>query len=160
MNSHLSAATVIVIFKDYTVKGRKLKTGWSHNTQRQLQQQQLQGTFQPIIPQPHRQQPLQMQPQMAPIPMAAAGYMYQNPMQNPMHNPLMYNAYIPHAYPLLPPNGTGQAGPATLYHNGTGTSTPHSIHSGNGTPSIYESKPEAGPIDPRPQDQNPLSSPR
>lgn len=129
MASHLAAATLIVIFKDYMVKGRKIKTGWSHSSQRQLQQQVAAATVpyqQPLpsamIPQhpQHRVQPtLQMQPMTQLAPMAAPAYMY--PQQ-----PMLFNPYMQpvHAYPMAhPPNGTG-------------TSTPHSATSGGSiTPS-------------------------
>src|SRR5437762_8431101 len=82
MASHLAAATLIVIFKEYMIKGRKIKTGWSHSTQRQLQQAAAATHLQqphppPMIPH-HRQPSLQMQPpQMTPLPpMAAPGYMF------------------------------------------------------------------------------------
>jgi hypothetical protein len=140
MASHLAAATLIVVFKEYMIKGRKIKTGWSHSTQRQLQQQQqqqaathLQQPHPPtMIPQHphHRAQPnLQMQPQMSPLPpMAAPGYIY--PQQ-----PMLYNPYMQpvHPYPMVHP--------AT----GTGTSTPRSTTSGGSITPATQSKETPSP---------------
>src|SRR5271170_1313114 len=115
MASHLVAATLIVIYKEFTIKGRKIKTGWSHSTQRQLQQQQQQHQLaQPpphpsqMLPPHHRaQQPLP--PQMSPL-QAPAYALY--PQQQ-----ILFNPYI-HPYSMIP-----QHLPAT---SSPGTSTPRS----------------------------------
>lgn len=141
MVSHLAAATIIVIFKEYMIKGRKIKTGWSHSTQRQLQQaathlqqqQQQPPTMIPTHPHHRAAQPnIQMQspPQMNPLPpMAAPTYMY--PQQ-----PMLYNPYMQpvHPYSMIhqpPPNGT------------TGTSTPRT--GGSITPATHQSKETPSP---------------
>ena len=105
------------------IKGRKIKTGWSHSTQRQLQQAAAATHLQqphppPMIPH-HRQPSLQMQPpQMTPLPpMAAPGYMF--PQQ-----PLLYNPYMQpvHPYPMVhPPNGTGASTPQSTTSGGSVT---------------------------------------
>jgi len=138
MASHLMAATLVVLFKDFTVRGRKLKTGWSHSTQRQLQQQAAATSLQQPHPATmmqthphHRPQPsMAMQPpppqmQMSPIPMAPQpGYIaYQPQMMYPYVQP------VP-SYPLVHhPNGTP-----------TGTSTPRSATSENATPSAPDAQ--------------------
>jgi hypothetical protein len=118
MHSHLIAAAIIVILKDHDIRGRKVKTGWSHNTQRQLQQAAAAaaaGMYQPhpqMLSQApmHRGQPnMAMQNgQMPPLPMAPQGYVYQQPMA--------YHAYMPPMNPYPPmnyfPNGNG-VGPST-----------------------------------------------
>lgn len=141
MASHLTAATLIVIFKDFILKGRKVKTGWSHSTQRQLQQaavSHLQSPQPPpMIPQHiqqishHRSQPsMQIHPpppQMATMPHMGPGFMYHQP-------PMMYGPYIqPVPYAMVP------------HPNGTGTSTPRSTTSGSATPSTHELKPKETP---------------
>jgi len=132
MHSHLAAATVIVIFKDFVIRGRKIKTGWSHSTQKQLQaaaaaagamyQQSIPSAMLPQHPM-HRPQPnMQMQnPQMAPLQPMPQGYVYPQ---------VAYPQYMaPMApYPIVhPPNGTG-------------SSTPRSATSGSATPATHESK--------------------
>jgi hypothetical protein len=143
MASHLVAATLIVIFKEYNLRGRKIRTGWSHSSQRQIQQQAAISSFPqphpaPMIPQlpnqplPHAYQMAPpMAPPMAPIPqMAPAGYMY--PQQ-----PILYNPYMQpmHPYPQVvhPINPTN------------GSSTPRSVNSGAATPSTYEPKAKETP---------------
>src|SRR5277367_2882093 len=113
MASHLVAATLIVIYKEFTIKGRKIKTGWSHSTQRQLQQQQQHQLVQPpphpsqMLPPHHRAQPLPSQ--MSPLqPPPYALYPQQQ---------ILFNPYI-HPYSMIPP-----ILPATSSH---GTSTPRS----------------------------------
>jgi len=128
MTSHLMAATLIVIFKDFAVRGRKIKTGWSHSTQRQLQQQMQAPLPGQMVP-PRAQPGMQMQPQMtAMAPMAPTGYMY--PQQ-----PMMY-----HPYATPPPVAT-----YPMMHHGTrtpGTSTPMSTTSGgSATPATQSAQP-------------------
>lgn len=139
--SHLVAATLIVIFKDYLCKGRKIRTGWSHSTQRQLQQAAVPTFPQPQAPsmvpqlpnqrpQPYQMAP-QMPPQMAPMPpMAPAGYMY--PQQPMIYSPYMQpmHPYPQVIHPITPVNGA---------------STPHSANSGSATPSNQESKAKESP---------------
>jgi RNA recognition motif-containing protein len=122
MASHLVAATLIVIFKDLAIKGRKVKTGWSHHSQRQVQQLSQPPVFPPMVPptQPHPQ-PLQMQPPMPPLPIPQQQYGYQQVPQ-----PIMFNPQNPYMQPAFP-----------AVHS-AGTSTPRSATSGNGTPGTYE----------------------
>jgi len=117
MASHLTAATLIVIFKDFTIRGRKIKTGWSHSTQRQLQKQLQTPLTGQIVP-PRPQPGMPMQPPIPPMaPMTGPTYIY--PQQ-----PMMYNPYAtpPTAstYPMIP-------------HGNSGTSTPHSTASAGST---------------------------
>ena len=159
MISHLAAATIIVIFKEHPVKGRKIKTGWSHNTQRQLQQaaaaaaaaaaQQQLPPPQHMGPQtsplattipPHhvRPQPMQPSPQMATLPpMPPQQYIY------PGQPPYVYHPFLqpihPYPQPMMPPPPP----------NGTGASTPRSTTSGgSATPATAGST----YIDPRSRD--------
>ena len=136
--SHLVAATLIVIFKDHMLKGRKMRTGWSHSSQRQLQQQAVAPFPQPqapaMIPPIPTQRPApayQMPPQMAPMPqIAPTGYMY--PQQ-----PMLYSPYMQpmHPYPQV----------VHPIHPINGSSTPRSGNSGSATPSNQESKAKETP---------------
>jgi|SRR5579859_1745813 len=139
MASHLVAATLIVIFKEYNLRGRKLRTGWSHSSQRQIQQQAAINPFPqphapPMIPQLPNQRPphaYQMAPPMAPIPqMAPTGYMYPQP-------PILYNPYMQPMHPYPPV--VQPMNPAN------GSSTPRSANSGTATPLNPESKPKETP---------------
>jgi hypothetical protein len=111
MASHLAAATLIVIFKDYVIRARKIKTGWSHSTQRQLQQAAVSQLPPPPTILPHRNAPPPLQMSPPPIPPT---YIYPSP-------PMMYNPYLP-TYPIM-------------QHPSNGTSTPRSTTSGAATPS-------------------------
>jgi RNA recognition motif-containing protein len=122
MASHLVASTLIVIFKDLTIKGRKIKTGWSHHSQRQVQQFSQPPVFPPMGPPPQQHpQNLQMQAPMPPLPIPQQQYPYQQPLQ-----PIMYNPQNPYMQPVFP-----------VVHS-AGTSTPQSATSGNGTLGTYE----------------------
>jgi len=137
MSSHLTAATLIVIYKDFLVRGRKVKTGWSHSTQRQLQQQmQAPLPAQMISPRPQPGMPLQP-PQMAPMaPMAPPAYLY--PQQPMMYNPYATPPPVP-AYPMMPLGGVRTPG----------TSTPHSTTSaGSATPAAQSTQPPKEPSTP------------
>jgi len=139
MASHLMAATLIVILKEHTIRGRKIKTGWSHSTQRQLHQVLAQS--QALLPQhrAHGSQPNLPIPGPIPPMGGPAPFLYQPGMLYPqMYMPPM------HPYPAVPPpNGVippnGAAPPS-----GAGSSTPRTT-SGNTTPATYEQKPKETP---------------